>query len=178
MDRLITDLLEFGRIGHMPLATTEVSVEQIIECVRIELARTIRVSRASIAVQPHLPHVLANATALHKVFRHLLSNSLSFVAPGVIPHIRIWAEEISDYVRIFVSDNGIGIPEEYRDRIFGIFERLHSEDSYPGTGIGLAIVSKAIERMDGRVGFKSEQGSGSTFWVDLRRVEPGRSAAG
>ena len=75
-------------------------------------------------------------------------------------------------MRVFVKDNGIGIPEEYHDRIFGIFERLHSEQSYSGTGIGLAIVSKAVERMNGTVGFESEPGKGSTFWVDLRLAEP------
>jgi signal transduction histidine kinase len=168
MDRLITDLLEFGNVGHMPLRTSEVSLADAIESARDELKKAIRATDAEITVEGPLPKVLGNAGVLQKVFRHLLSNALTFTVNSVAPRIKIWAEQADDLIRVFVKDNGMGIPEEYRDRIFGIFERLHSDQSYPGTGIGLAIVSKAVERMDGRVGFESQPGKGSTFWIELR----------
>ena len=170
MDRLISDLLEFGNIGHMPLRIADVSLADAIEEARDALEKAIRATDAELAVEGPLPQVRGNSSVLQKIFRHLLSNAITFVAAGVKPQIRIWAEQNEESVRVFVKDNGIGIPEEYHDRIFGIFERLHSEQSYSGTGIGLAIVSKAVERMNGTVGFESEPGKGSTFWVDLRRA--------
>lgn len=170
MDRLITDLLEFGNIGHMPLRISEVSLADALESAQEELKKAIRATEAEVKIEGPLPKVLGNAAVLQKVFRHLLSNALTFTANGIAPRIKIWTEQTDNLVRVFVKDNGIGIPEEYRDRIFGIFERLHSDQSYPGTGIGLAIVSKAVERMDGHVGFESRPGKGSTFWVELRRV--------
>jgi signal transduction histidine kinase len=100
----------------------------------------------------------------------LLSNSLKFVAPGVKPRVRIWTEPRDDRVRLSIQDNGIGIAHEHQQRIFRVFERLHGAEEYPGTGIGLANVSKATERMGGRVGLESQLSQGSHFWVELPKV--------
>src|SRR6185437_9535202 len=96
-------------------------------------------------------------------------NAVKFVAPGVTPSVRIWAETEGRLVRIFFRDNGIGIDKESHDRIFEIFQRLSPK--YEGTGIGLAIVKKGIERVGGRVGLKSAPGEGSTFYLELDNAE-------
>ena len=87
--------------------------------------------------------------------------------PGKTPEIKIWTEHIDSQVRILFRDNGIGVPAEYHGRIFKMFERLVPQDRYEGTGIGLAIVAKAVERMCGKVGLESVPGGGSTFWIQL-----------
>ena len=89
------------------------------------------------------------------------------MVPGAQPEVMITAEKIGANIRLWFRDKGIGIPQQYQDRIFRAFERLHNEDAYPGTGIGLAIVKRGIERMGGRVGVESEAGGGSNFWIEL-----------
>ncbi|NEQ22108.1 MAG: sensor histidine kinase [Microcoleus sp. SIO2G3] len=85
------------------------------------------------------------------------------------PQVQIWAKIHDDWVQLWIADNGIGIEPEHQQRIFHVFERLHGIETYPGTGIGLAIVQKGIERMGGQVGIESELGKGSRFWIKLRR---------
>jgi signal transduction histidine kinase len=98
---------------------------------------------------------------------NLVSNAVKFVERDKQPEVTVYDEERDGFVRVWVEDNGIGIAKEHQDRIFRIFERLHGRDSYVGTGIGLAIVEKAISRMNGRVGLESEIGKGSRFWFEL-----------
>jgi signal transduction histidine kinase len=102
---------------------------------------------------------------------NLLSNAIKFTGPGVDPEVRVRAEASGDAVRIWVEDNGIGIAREHHERIFRVFERLHLQERYPGTGIGLAIVRRAAERLRGETGVESEAGKGSRFWISLKRVE-------
>ena len=92
---------------------------------------------------------------------------MKFVPKGRFPSIRIWTEPRRGCVRLWIEDNGIGIPKESQDRIFGMFQRASTEAQYEGTGIGLAIVRKAIERMGGQTGVESEVGKGSRFWIEL-----------
>jgi signal transduction histidine kinase len=101
----------------------------------------------------------------------LIANGAKFVQDGIQPVIQIRDERMGDSVRVWFEDNGIGIAPEHRERIFRIFERLHGRESYAGTGIGLAIVDKAIARMNGRVGVESEVGRGSRFWIELPIAE-------
>jgi signal transduction histidine kinase len=112
--------------------------------------------------------VLANPAALTQIISNLLSNAIKFVAPGTQPQVRIWAEADDATVRLCFKDNGIGIPKKAQHKLFGLFQRLHPYDAYDGTGIGLAIVRKAAERMGGEVGVESEPGQGSEFWVKLQ----------
>jgi signal transduction histidine kinase len=111
--------------------------------------------------------VTGNRTVLEQVFANLLGNALKFIAPGVAPQIEITSEMNGRTVCVRVRDNGIGIPPGAHDRIFNVFERAHAGNKYPGTGIGLAIVRKALERLGGRVGVESEPGRGSCFWLEL-----------
>jgi signal transduction histidine kinase len=96
---------------------------------------------------------------------------MKFIAPGVTPRIHIWAERHARRVRLSVQDNGIGIAREHQDKIFGMFQRLHDRQSYPGTGIGLAIVAKGVRRMGGQFGLESKPGEGSLFWFQLPAAE-------
>src|SRR6185503_458521 len=98
-----------------------------------------------------------------------LDNALKFVAPGVKPRVHLRAEEHSEHVRIWGEDNGIGIAPEHQERVFRIFERLNGKE-YRGTGVGLSIVRKGIERMAGRVGLESTLGQGTRFWVELQKA--------
>ncbi|WP_414568889.1 sensor histidine kinase [Nostoc sp. CCY 9925] len=132
---------------------------------QLELELTQRQTR--VQIEEPLAEVTANPTILIQVITNLLTNAIKFVAPGVQPQLRIWTEKRNGLVRLWVQDNGIGIEETYQERIFNVFERLHSSEVYPGSGIGLAIVRKGVKRMNGQVGVESQPGEGSRFWLDL-----------
>jgi signal transduction histidine kinase len=111
--------------------------------------------------------VRANASFLHLVVVNLLTNALKFVQPGIPPAIRLRSERVGGRVRLWVEDNGIGIERADIDKLFGMFHRLPTARNYPGTGMGLAIVKKAMQRMEGDVGVEAAEGKGSRFWVEL-----------
>lgn len=176
MDRLIQDLLAYSRVSRMEIRRSPVRLRQAIEEALGNLAEEIQARGAQVAIEEPLPTVLAHRSVLVQAVTNLLSNAVKFVAHGVQPRVRIWAEERGERVRLWVEDNGIGIAPEHHERIFRVFERLHGVETYPGTGIGLAIVRKGVERMGGQVGVESEVGQGSRFWVELDR--PSRQAWG
>ncbi len=167
MDTLINDLLAYSRLSRSDLPLGRVDLNGVLAEAQSALADVLRESRARVVVEGRLPSVFGHRTTLVQVATNLLANALKFVAPGVRPEVRVWTEERDGFVRLWVEDNGIGIAPEHQQRIFRVFERLHGEESYPGTGIGLAIVKKGVERMGGRAGLESEVGRGSRFWVDL-----------
>lgn len=125
---------------------------------------------------PLLP-VHGNTALLTQIISNLLGNALKFVPPDRAPRVIMRSEQVGGKVRLRVEDNGIGIPREQHENVFGLFQRLHRPDEYPGTGVGLAIVKKAAERMGGKVGLESEPGTGSRFWVELEAANPGSVAA-
>lgn len=114
-----------------------------------------------------MPEVKADRNFLFQIFLNLISNAIKFVEENKIPEVRIRAEEKNEYIRFWVEDNGIGIPEGYNEKIFKIFERLHGSEKYPGTGVGLAIVKRCVQRMGGKVGVISEPEKGSKFWFEI-----------
>jgi signal transduction histidine kinase/DNA-binding response OmpR family regulator len=174
LDALTHDLLTYSRVGRAAMALEPVNLAEVIEEVLTQLEAEIRGKAAHVTVDRPLLQVLGHPAALVQVVSNLLTNGLKFVAPGIRPQMRIWTTERGEWVRLWIQDNGIGVAAEDRQRIFGVFERLHGVDAYPGTGIGLAIVRKSMERMGGHVGVESALEQGSTFWVELAKYGEGR----
>ena len=116
-------------------------------------------------IEGRFPRVAANEAALTQCVSNLLGNAVKFVAPGVIPHVRVWAEQHGEQVRVFFQDNGIGIEKEAHEKIFTIFQRLSNH--YEGTGVGLAIVQRIVHRHGGRVWAESRPGEGATFYFTV-----------
>lgn len=175
LDNLITDALNYTKVLDQDLQSQPVDLHELIQEL-IETYPNLHADNAEISIEGRLPKVLGNKSLLTQCFSNLLGNAIKFVAPGVKPRARIWHETLchdesaQPCVRLWVEDNGIGIPPDVQGRVFQIFQRFHAE--YPGTGIGLAIVQKVVDRMGGRVGVESEPGRGSKFWVDLPLAKP------
>jgi PAS domain S-box-containing protein len=167
MDELIEDLLVYSRLARSPVRLGPIPVGAIIPEVLHTYAREIEDSGAQVDVDVPVAEVVADWGFLFLALCNLLSNALKFVAPGTTPHVTIRATRRQEWIRIEFEDNGIGIPSEYLDRIFGVFQRLNKAESFPGAGMGLAIVRRAMERMSGRNGVTSTLGKGSRFWVEL-----------
>ncbi|XPJ79140.1 sensor histidine kinase [Klebsiella pneumoniae] len=173
LELLIDDLLAYSRLARMELPLSAVSLDGVVGEVMANLGAQLSETGAAVHVTPALPFVRANKAACMQIFQNLLSNAVKFAKPGVQPSIRIWTEiwhagyGETKFARIWIEDNGIGIPPEQLQRIFKPFERLHGMSEYPGSGIGLAVVDKAVRRMGGRCGVESEVNAGSRFWVEL-----------
>ena len=136
----------------------------------IEIFPNGRPIKPEIQIKGTLPNVMGNAALLAQCVTNLLSNGAKFVAPGTTPQVDVWAEAMEDNsTRVRFKDNGIGIAAENHGRIFRLFERIHPVSAYEGTGIGLTIVRKASERMGAQIGFESELGKGSNFWIQLKK---------
>ncbi|WP_066426707.1 PAS domain S-box protein [Anabaena sp. 4-3] len=167
MDQLIQDLLAYSQLSQTEIQLQVVDLTSVMQDILSQLRLEQQARQAEITVTFPLPPVISQPTVLTQVLINLLTNAMKYVPPGIHPQIRVWAEQRQNWIRLWVADNGIGIAPEYQKRIFGVFERLHAVDSYSGTGIGLAIVQKGIERLGGKVGVESQPGAGSQFWVEL-----------
>ncbi|WP_077920717.1 ATP-binding protein [Spirosoma sp. 209] len=188
MNTLIRDLLTFSRLSTQSQPFRTISLPEVVRDVLTDLEATIHEKQAQVEVTS-LPTVLGDALQLRQVFQNLLSNALKFAKPASgqqKPHIRIDCEQVpgsavrplpgqpiaaSDTSRLFyaisVTDNGIGFDEKYLDRIFTIFQRLHTRSEYDGTGIGLTIVQKVVENHRGYISARSQPGQGATFTIYL-----------
>jgi PAS domain S-box-containing protein len=193
MDDLTRDLLNYTKVATQKIELTSVDPGVVLEDVVIMNA-ALQEPHATVAIVRPLPSVLAHPTLFTQCLSNLLDNAAKFVAPGVKPRIIVRSEMIAAdipgpgspsrdragnyfaavapppggiYVRLWVEDNGIGMDRATREKIFGLFERARDAKQYPGTGIGLAILAKAIQRMGGRFGVESEIEGGSRFWIDL-----------
>jgi signal transduction histidine kinase len=172
MDKLIQDALSYSQIIRQGVPVQPVELSKLVRGL-IETYPNLQPPQAEINVELQPLSVLGNEAGLTQCFSNLLGNAVKFVAPGGKPQIRVWAEPRDGMIRIWIEDRGIGLPRAGRHHLFGMFHRLNT--TYEGTGIGLAIVRKVVERMGGRVGVESEPGQGSQFWVELRPAASART---
>jgi PAS domain S-box-containing protein len=166
LDKMIVDVLAFSRIARAELALEPVSLNRLVVDL-IQHYPMWQPPRTSLQVEPLLD-VLGHEPSLTQVISNLIGNAIKFVAPGVHPCVRIWTEARGPDVRLWIQDNGVGIPPKYQHRLFNMFEQLHPALRHEGSGVGLAIVRKAAERMAGTVGVESDGTHGSCFWVQLK----------
>jgi signal transduction histidine kinase len=167
MDGLITDALSFSKAIRTEMHTAPVDAGALIRGM-INSYPLFQPPRARIEVASDIPPVLGNEAGLTQCLSNLLGNAVKFVPKDRVPHVRVYSEHQDGMVRLWVEDNGIGIPPPMQPRLFGMFQRLSKD--YEGTGIGLALVKKVVNRMGGRVGVQSEPGKGSRFWLELKRA--------
>ncbi len=171
MDALIRDLLDYSQMTRSELPREIVPLRDVVTTARESVTAEWEQTNPEFEVAPDLPAVVGQRAVLVQALGNLLGNAVKFVAPGVRPHVRVWAERRGPNVRLWIEDNGIGIAPEHREVIFGVFQRLHGLQAYPGTGVGLAIVRKAMERLGGHTGVESVPGHGSRFWIELPAAE-------
>ena len=165
MRTLIRDLLEYSRVGRRRQALSPVNCDEVFANVVHSLQQAISEAQAQVTAGP-LPTVLADQTELTQLLQNLIGNALKFHGPQP-PVIRVETVRDDGHWRFAVRDNGIGIAPEYFDKVFVIFQRLHSRADYPGTGLGLAICKKIVDRYGGRIWIESTVGQGTTFYFTL-----------
>ena len=171
MQDMIDALLTYSRLTTRAKPPEWVDLNKVIEDLKkLELATMLDETQGIIDVPQPLPSVQADASQMHQLFQNLIGNGLKFHKEGIPPAIIIRAYEVeNNMIRIEVEDNGIGIDEKYHSQLFTMFKRLHSQEEYKGTGIGLASCKKIVERHGGNIGIKSTLDKGSIFWFTLPR---------
>lgn len=172
MDALITDVLEYSRASRAELIIDDIDVADVVREV-VETLPSVRTTGGTVRLLDPFHSVRGSRAALLQCFSNLIGNALKFVKPGVKPEVTIRTEAMDGRVRIWVEDNGIGIDPKYHEKIWGMLERV--EARYEGTGVGLSIVRRAVERMGGRVGVVSRLNEGSSFWMELPPAQGGKS---
>jgi signal transduction histidine kinase len=170
MDGMIAEVLEFSRVSRSDLPSEHVELGPVLDESLALVKNTIeeKSAQVDVAIDRRLV-VLGHHPTLVQALTNLLSNALKFVPEGAKPVLRVRSERRNAHrIRVWVEDEGIGIDPSQHKRIFEVFQRLHGEEKYPGTGIGLALVKEGVEGMGGHVGVESARGAGSRFWVELR----------
>jgi len=170
MNLLIEDLLGYSRMERKDFTAQEVEFRPLVDNLVYQMADSISERKGKVKVSVPKKFILhVDKDGLNLVLRNLIENALKFSVPGKIPHIEIGGSEDDEKWIIFVKDKGIGFDMKYHDRIFKIFQRLHLAEEYEGTGIGLAMVAKAVQRMNGKIWAESELGKGSCFYVEIEK---------
>jgi len=167
MEQLTRDLLQYCRVAREDMTPQAVEVNALIKDV-MAMNNFVLPSSAQFVIRDGMARVLANPTLLSQCLSNLLQNAFKFATPNVPPRVEVWTERQASRVRIHVQDNGIGIDPAHHQKIFGIFERVGNVKEHDGTGIGLAIVARAVQRMGGHCGVDSKLGAGSRFWIELQ----------
>jgi PAS domain S-box-containing protein len=166
LQNLVQDLLQLSRSGKSALKLEATDLNECLKLVRADLRESLTEAGAVLEIE-QLPTVCADEEHITRVFQNLISNAMKYQPKGQAPRIRVHAQPEGDMWAVRVTDNGIGIPLEYQKRVFDAFKRLHGQHEYEGSGIGLAICKKTVERHGGRILIDSEPGKGSTFTVLL-----------
>ncbi|MHA4843509.1 sensor histidine kinase [Flavitalea antarctica] len=165
MKTLIQDLLQYSRIGTSKELAVDVDCNEVLKSVRNIFTLAIRETGAELIIHP-LPVIKAEKGQIHQLFQNLVGNAIKYSNTGP-PHIEVGYEDQREYWQFYVKDRGIGINQKFFEKIFVIFQRLHNKNEYTGTGIGLAICKKIVERHGGSIWVESEHGKGSTFFIRL-----------
>ncbi|HWA37835.1 MAG TPA: ATP-binding protein [Burkholderiales bacterium] len=169
MGRLIEDLLNYSRLGRQVIRLERVDLAAVLNGLAHDFAPRLQSLGARLELPPAPLPVRGDPTLLMQIFLNLIENALTYRRPDVPAVVEVSAAIESDAITVCVADNGIGIAPEHHETIFGVFQRLHSQDEYPGTGIGLATVKRSVEMLGGNVRVESGKGTGSRFFVRLRR---------
>lgn len=169
MRQTILDLLEFSRVGSVDIDREEVDLNQLLEDVLSLNKKLITESKANIKIE-ELPVIFAAESMMHQLFQNLLINAVKYQKKGEKPYVTVSFREEKKHWLFMVRDNGIGIKEEYSEKIFNIFQRLHVKEEYSGTGMGLAICKKIVESHGGEIWVESEVGKGSIFYFTLKKM--------
>jgi signal transduction histidine kinase len=171
LDKMILDILSLTRHARAEMRIDRIDLGRLVRQI-VELYPAMQSPVAQMEIQS-LHAARGHEPSLAQAISNLLNNAVKFVAPGVRPVVRVWTEPRDRRVRLWIADNGIGVNPKYQHRLFGIFERVHTDLNYDGTGVGLAIVRKTVERMGGDVGMESDGVNGSRFWIELEASEEG-----
>jgi PAS domain S-box-containing protein len=171
MEKLTHDVLTYSRVARAEMRLAPIELETVLRDLISQYAE-LQLPTAEVEIARPLHRVLGHESSLGQCLANLLTNAAKFVEPGVRPKIRVRTEAVGERVRIWIEDNGIGIAPEYHAMLFRVFERVPTHRAYDGTGIGLAIVRKAAEKMNGRCGVESDGRSGSRFWIELGQPPP------
>jgi len=166
MASMIDGFLDFLRLGYAVPDATEIDTAELVRSIARELQEQPGSTRAAIHIDS-LPPVRGDATMLRRAWSNLLSNAIKFSARHPEPEILISAERRGDEVVFSIRDNGVGFDMTYADQLFGVFNRLHAADEFPGVGVGLAIVRRIVVRHGGRIWARGEPGNGATFCFTL-----------
>jgi light-regulated signal transduction histidine kinase (bacteriophytochrome) len=165
MQSLINDLLDYSRVGRLAKPFTSTNLERLLDAALANLQLAVQESGAQITHDP-LPTLMVDASQLTQVFQNLIGNAIKFRGERSL-QIHVSASQVENEWRIGIHDNGIGIEPQYFERIFLIFQRLHTRREYAGTGIGLSLCKKIIERHHGQIWVESQPGQGSTFYFKI-----------
>lgn len=176
MQVLLDALLDYSRAGRPQQEMQPVALGQLLEVALTQLAPAIAAASADVDAAT-LPEVQGDPVRLTQLLRQLIANALTYRAEDVLPQIRIRAEDAGSHWQIAVADNGIGIDPKQQQRIFEVFQRLHSREEYPGIGMGLAICKKIVESHGGRLWVESTPGEGAAFFFTLPKTAGAGSAA-
>jgi light-regulated signal transduction histidine kinase (bacteriophytochrome) len=162
LETLVRDLLAYTRAGQFEETAEPGDANEALQAALSALSSATTEARARVTSDP-LPTVQVHATHLRQLFQNLIGNAIKYRSPDRIPEVRVGAKRQEMQWVFAVSDNGIGIEPEYKEEIFGLFKRLHTSDEYSGTGIGLALCQRIIDKYHGRIWVESEPGKGSSF---------------
>ena len=166
MRLIILDLLEYSKIGRIEEMKEVINLNEIVEEIKILYANIIKKNHSVIHTN-NLPVIPSYKSPIRQVFQNLISNSLKYCKQGRPCIVEVSAVDADNYWQFTVKDNGIGINKEYFDKIFIIFQRLHTKEIYSGTGMGLAVTKKIIENLNGKIWLDSIEGEGTTFYFTL-----------
>jgi len=166
MRQIILDLLEFSRVGKIETKLEEVDINTVIEEVTLLYSKQIEEKKAQLQYE-NLPKIKTHAAPIKQIFQNLISNGLKYSKPNQAPIISISCTESNASWKFGIKDNGIGISQEYFDKIFIIFQRLHNKEEYSGSGMGLAITKKIIENLNGQIWLESDVNQGTAFYFTI-----------